>query len=305
MSTVAQLIDRILRDYLAPPDEQPTRFTLGAAIASTSVASFTVDTDFLSPEESALLGPGTLVEIEQELIQIGAYDESTNVASSCIRGVQGTTAATHLNGSQGLIAPKYSRRSVFDAIADDVEQLFPDLARTAETTSLSFSATSYTEVAATVMEPMYVWARPTGSASNATWNKYPVTFLDHFPASSTGKAALIPSLNDGSVSGYLVYKGKFTRPTAESDDLVATCGLEDEWERIVMVGAVAALVVAKDLSPLEQQYLSERLANEAAPIGSATRIWSALRAWRRELLDRAQEGMRSREPVTVVTRDPF
>lgn len=305
MSTAGQLIDRILRDFLAPPDEQPIRFTLAAAISSTSATSFTIDTDFLSPEEQALFGPGSLVEIEQELIQVGSFDEATNVASSCVRGIQGTTAATHANASVGLLAPKFSRRSVFDAVCDEIEQLYPDLAKITESASTAFSSTSYTEVAATVMEPMWVWARPTGSSSSMSWSRYPVQFLDHFPGSSTGKAVWVPNLTDGSITGYLVYRSKFTRPADESTDLVATCGLEDEWERIVMVGAVASLVIAKELSPLEQQYLSEQLANQGTPVGTGTRIWSALRAWRRELLERAQESLRSREPVTVVTNSPF
>jgi hypothetical protein len=303
MSTVAQLIDRAMREFLYPPDEQPIRFTLGAAITTTSATTFSVNTDLLSPEEEALLGPGTIVEFDRELVQIGAYDESlsTDQATSCLRGVGNTTAATHLIDAPGIVWPKFPRQNVYDAICDEVELLWPDLSKVSETASMTFSSTSYTEVAATVMKPMYAWARPSGTDD---WAEYDVRFYDHFPASSTGKAVSLDGLAD-SVAGYLVYRGKFTRPSAESTDLVATCGLEDEWERIVLLGAVAYLIAGKDLSPMQSQFLSEQLANQNFQVGSGARIWSALRSFRQDLLDKAQKAQHGREKTTVVRRTVY
>ena len=306
MSTVAQLIDRAMREFLYPPDEQPIRFTLGAAIATVGASSFTVDTDLLSPEEARLLGPGTIVEIDRELIQIGAYNESlsTDQASSCLRGVSNTTPATHLSGAAGVLAPKFPRQNVFDAVCDEVEVLWPDLAKITETASITIASSTYTEVPAAVMKPMYVWARPTGASSSSEWGEYPVEFLDHFPGSTTGKAIYVPGMPEGG-TGYLVYRAKFTRPTTEATDLVATCGLEDEWERIVLLGAVAYLIVGKDLSAIEQQFLAEQLANQGFQVGSAARVWSALRSYRQDLLDKAMKAQRGREKTTVSRRTVY
>lgn len=303
MSTVAQVIDRAYREFLYPPDEQPARFTLAASIATTSVTSFTIDSSLLSAEEEGLFGPGTVVEIGRELIQIGAYDADTGVASSCLRGLNNTTEATHDSGAEGVLAPKYSRQACFDVLCDEVEALYPDLAKVTETESMVFSSNSPTEVAATIADPMYAWARPSGTTD---WAEYDVRFLDHFPGSSaspTGKAVMIDDLPD-SVTGYLVYRARFTRPTAESDSL-ATCGLEDEWERIAMLGMVSYLVAGKELSPLEQQFLSDQLAAQGTPVGSAARVWASLRALREDLLEKAKKAQRSRERPTVVRRSVY
>lgn len=302
MSTTGGLMDRAFREFLTPPDEQPARFTLAAAITDTTATSFTVDTTLLSAEEENLFAPGTVVELGRELIQLGAYDENTNICSSCIRGLNNTTKATHLIGAQGLLAPKFSRQAVFDVVADEVELLYPDLSRVGETGSLTISDTTYTEIPAAVIKPMYVHARPNGSDSDSQWGEYTaIEFRDHFPPSSTGKAMYVSGLC-GTATGYLVYRGRFTRPTDEDTDLVATCGLEDEWERIVLLGAVAYLVAGKDLSPIEQQFLSEQLANQGFPVGSAARVWSALRAFRQDLLEKAMKAQRGRERTTVTRR---
>lgn len=304
MSLVSAALDRMFREWLEPADEQPTRFTLAAAITTTAATSFTVDPAFLSPEEEELLGPGTVVEIEQEWLQIGDYDPDTNIASSCKRGVGGTTAATHAitpTAPECKIAPKWSRKAAFDAFCDEIVGLYPDLYAVAETASMTFNTSTFTEVAATVMTPMYAWIRPTGSTSNSSWDKYPVTWLDHFPGSTTGKAVL-GSING---SGYLVYKAKFPRPATEAVNLTTTTLLNEEWERIPMVGAVAQLIGGKDLSAAETSYLSEQLAAQNFPVGAGGNVRDGLLRYHRYLLDRAKRTQRSREDTVVVTSHPW
>lgn len=303
MTTTAQALDRLFRDWLEPADEQPARFTLAAAITTTSQTSFTVDPAFLSPEESALFGPGTVVEIGQEWAQIGLFDEDTNVASACKRGVGGTTAATHLVAAEGKIAPKFGRRSAFDAFADEVVALFPDLSAVTVAEDLTFNASTYTEVAATVQHPMYVWARAVGS-SDAPRSKFNVEFFDHFPDSSTGKAITVSGLPNGG-SGHLVYRSSFPRPSTEATDLNTTCLLNDEWVRIAIVGAAAQLISAKDLSAAEASFLSEQLAQQNFPVGSGGSVRDSLLRYRQFLLGRAKSAQRGREDTIVTTNIPW
>lgn len=297
MSTVAQLIDRCYREFLTPPTEQPARATLAAAITTTSATTFTVDTSFLTPEEEDLFGPGTIIEIDSELIEVGAYDTDTNTASACKRGILGTTAATHLLAAYATISPRYARKALFDAIADGVVDLWPTLYAVTQSASLSFSSTTYTEIAATVIEPMYVWARPNGSTF---YDKYDaIQFLDNFTPSSTGKAVRSDQLGDGA-TGYLVYKAKFVRPTLESDDLVATCLIQAEWERIVEVGAVAHLAAGGDLSEQQQDFLVQQLQTQNYPVLTPTRIRESLLKYYEYLLERAQKPLRERQDATLI-----
>lgn len=299
MSTVAELITRVKRDWLEPGDDQPLRCILDGTITS-GATSLTVDTTLLLPEEQDLFGAGSLLEIDSEEILVGAFDESSNVASSLQRGVNGTTAASHTDGAFITVAPTWRRKVIFDAICDTVVNLWPDLYRVEQSTSLTLSSTSYTEVPAAVQVPMKLWARPTGSTSNL-WQEIKPRFMDEFPPSSTGKA-IDPGFNG---SGYLVYKAKFDRPTSESVDLVTTTELRQEWERLVVVETVAYLVGGRELDQITQDNLVKKLEQEGLPVGSASRIQAAVLGYARTLRDQAKDALRAEKKITVTTRSPF
>ncbi|MGV2385032.1 MAG UNVERIFIED_CONTAM: hypothetical protein LOD86_07155, partial [Thermobifida fusca] len=72
MTTVGDIIDRIYRDYLLPPDEQPTRFTINGSGMDASTKHMPVDVSMLSPEEMDLLGPGAVIEAGSELLLVEA-----------------------------------------------------------------------------------------------------------------------------------------------------------------------------------------------------------------------------------------
>lgn len=297
MSTVASVVDRVLRDWLHAPDDQPTRFTLNGAISSTAT-SLVYDDDLLTPEEEDLLGPGSLIEIGSEQILVGNVNATTDTLSGLIRGVNGTTAAAHADDALAALAPAWSRKTIFDAVADSVEQLWPELYAVVTSDALTLSETQYTEVPVTVMGNLYMWARPSGFT---TYDKFSVPLFENFPPSSTTKA-IWPGMAG---TGYLVYKKKFVRPTAESDDMSAVCLVNDEWEQLVVVGAVAYLISGKDLSAATQEFLSDNLNAQGYPVDSSRRIREGLLRYQGLLLDKAKRSLRTQHDTPVSNLSAF
>lgn len=298
MSTVRNVIDRVLREWLLPPDQQPTRLILASGITSSIADSFTYDDRFLSPEEEDLLGPGGIVEFGRELIQIGSVDPDTNVCSDCVRGAAGTQQDTHDINEPGTITPSYPRQLVFDAVGDSVMQLYPDLYRIVSDTARTYS-TTYTEVPAEVRQPMYLWARSAGSTTS-TWTKIDIpsdAWLHNFPPSTTGNAV---QLNCPSITGYLVYRAGFDRPDDEDQDLQDDLEILQEWEQLIVVSSVAYAIGARDLSPAHQAFLSEQLAQQGYPVLTSSRIRDGLLGYQRVLMDRALRTLHSDEPTTVI-----
>lgn len=304
MSTVAQLIDRVLRDWLEPADDQPTRATLNGLITD-SATSLVYDPTLLSPEELEIIGPGTLIEIDSEEILVGAIDEDTNTVSDLTRAMNGTTAAVH--GDNAFIYPNrvWRRKVIFDALADGVVQLWPDLYRVANSASIAVSSTTYTEVpiadADYIVMPMWFFGRMSGATY---YDRYPIPadlFLDPFPGSTTGKAFYVPGASIG-MTGYLTYKAKFARPTAEADDLSAgNFSLNPEWEPIAILSAVAYLIAGRELDLVTQERLSEQLEEANYPAGTPSRIRDSLLRYRSFLLDQAKADLRARWAATVMT----
>lgn len=301
---VASVIDRALRDFLQPPDDQPTRTVLtGALSASLAATSVTYDPDYLAAEEEDLLGPGTIVEVGRELCLVETVDVETSTITAMKRAVNGSTLAAHSSGDFLTIAPTWGRQMLFDAVADAVVRLWPDLYAVGSE-ALTVSASAYTEVPAAVEMPMYVWARPAGIDD---WRPAGVQFLDHFPPSSTGKAVRVPGLAAGA-TGHLVYRRRFPRPTQESDDLTDAAGsfrLDESWLQLVIVAAVSYAVAGRDLDHATQEFLTDQLGAQGFPVGSGARVRDALLRYQEFLRREAKRQLRSRHRQPINTGGTF
>jgi len=106
---------------------------------------------------------------------------------------------------------------------------------------------------------------------------------------------------DGAVpsgrTGYLTYKRKFSRPTAETDNLTTTFLVDEAWERIVAVGAAADAVVGRDIDLATPDFITETAAAEAFPLGSAEKLRISLLRHYAYLINQAQRDLRHRYPI--------
>lgn len=290
MATVGALVDRVIREWLHGGDEQPVLLTLdGALTASATSVSYSDAT--LAPDEEELLAPGVLVEVGTEQMRITAVDETAN-SLTVVRGVNGTTAASHTDGDTITVAPTYSRGAVFEAVCDAVVGLYPDLW---DVTSTSItSASGYVDIPAEVTfidKAFYISGgnRPVDAS---------IRFEPEFPPSATGKAIIFNGTPAGKTV-HLIYSARFARPTSESDDL-ADFGVKPEWERIIAVAAAAQVVAGTDLDPVTAEYITEQLEREGYPVGSSQRIRDGLLRYYRFLVDEAHRNLRADRPVPVV-----
>lgn len=290
MSTVAELADRVYREFLYPSDDQPIVASLSSAIlaADTSVP---YSDSTLYPDEEDVLAPGTLIEFaDGEQARITAVNDSTNIMT-VKRGVNGTTAADQASGSTIVAAPVFPRRAVIDAVKDNVVNLYPDLWQIVADTFVS--AAGIIEVPAgilSIQEASYV--------SGSRLIPAQVTEPRRLATSSTGWVVQAYGVPNGATV-YLTYRGKFTYPPTDATD-VATLGVEREWERIVVVGAAAHLISGRSIDPVSAEYITEQMERESFPVGSASRIAESLLRYRNFLLDQSNRNLRAQDAVPVV-----
>lgn len=287
--TVGDIVDRVFRDFLETPEEQPTRFAL-AELLTIDATTLTYDPALLSPEEEDILGPGTLIEIGSEQAVVGGVTPNANALTGLRRGMNGTRAAQAEAGALVTVSPTWTRRSVFEAVADAVWSLYPDLFAV-DTQPVAFTS-GHVPVDEAVAFPLFAWL---GSGSD--FNRYPVSFLDEFPGVPSGKAVLLPGYS-GSLSGYLVYARRFARPTSE-DESLSDLGLQESWGRLVAVSAVAYLLAGREVDAVTQEFLTRQLEQQNFPVGSASRIRDGLVKYNEYLLAKAKKELRARYPVLV------
>ena len=291
MAAVSTLVDRIYRDFLNKPDDLSAFSRLDGAIDNTTTTVIYED-GLLSSEEENLLAGGALIEINQELMLVTNIVSSTRTLTVA-RGYAGTTADSHGDKTNMFINPTFPRKSVFDAVADNISRLYPSLYNI--TTTNVTSNSTYAEVPATTVSIVNSWVQ---NADGDQYTSAGIELLTNFPPSSTNTAVQFSNTSNGKTV-YLVVKRKFARPTAETDDLTTTCLLEDSYHQIVMIGAVADIMGATDVDASTQEFITEKLAAENYPIGSGERLRNALLRLRSLLIDEARGDLRSLYPQAV------
>ena len=292
MAAVSTLVDRIYRDFLNKPDDLSAFSRLDGAMSDTTGTTVVYESGLFSSEEENLLGNGALVEVDQELMLVTAANTSTRTLTVS-RGYAGTTAATHADETNIFINPTFPRKSVYDAVSDNISRLYPSLYNV--TTTNVTSNSTYQEVPASTVEVL------TSYVQNSTGDQYTsagIQLLRDFPPSSTNTAVQFFNTSNGKTV-HLVVKRKFVRPTDETSDIETVCLVAAEYEQIVMVGAVADIIGATDIDASTQEFITEKLAAESYPVGSGERLRNALLRLRSLLIDEARGNLRSLYPAPV------
>ena len=324
MSTdIGGLVDRVYREYLEPMDDLTSYTTLETEVNS-SATSIVFNGDLLTQEEEDAMDAGTIIECEQELMRCTALDTVNNTVT-VVRGVLGTTAATHVVGKVIKIAPVFPRKNVFDAVCDQIKNLYPTLFAV-ETKSITSKVgyipldgstdnhlvapikaiSQYTDFSAGSDETGTVFA---GVATELVDLPNPFTYTDADGVSQTitysnngpnnVKAVQVYNVNAGHTV-FITFKKKFVTPTAEADTL-ATVGLEDEYEPIIMAGVAAQLIAGRDIPTATADYITDQMGVNNFPVNSATSIRNSLLQYQRALVQQARKDLRARypEPVTI------
>ena len=324
MSNIGNLVDRTFREYLEPMDDLVSYTTLSTGV-NDSVTDIVFDGDMLSIEEEDALDKGTIIEINQELMICTDLNAVTNTIT-VKRGMKGTSAAAHTAGDLIKLSPPFPRKNVFDAVCDQIKNLFPTLFAV-ETQSIT-TGTGYTLLGSYnapgthnyIMSILGAISQYTdfSAGSDTTGVNFspvtsslielpnPFTYTDSDGVSRTITYTTGPSVVHaiqfaGIASGHtahVTFKKKFIEPTAESNSL-SSIGLEQEYEPIIMAGVAAQMMSGRDIPSATTDYISQQLAVSNFPVGSANSVRNSLLQYQQLLMNQARKYLRAKYPEAV------
>ena len=322
MSTNIQgLIDRVYREYLEPMDDlQP--YTLLTSGLTDSETTISFNGDLLTQEEEDIMEAGSIIEIGQELMLCKALD-TVNDQVTVVRGVRGTTATTHTSGDTIKIAPPFPRKVVFDAVCDQIKNLYPTLFAvetktvTAKTGYIPMSGATdnylvqpikaisqYTDFSAGSDETGIIYAGVAVELvdlpnpftyTDADGNSQTITYTNNGP--NKVNAIQVYNVNSGHTV-FVTFKKKFVEPTAE-DNTLAEIGLENEYEPIIMAGVAAQVMAGRDIPTATSDYITDQMSTTNFPVNSAANIRSSLLRYQGDLIEQARKDLRARYPEPV------
>lgn len=294
MSTVSSLIDRVFREYLRRPDDRPITSTLTTSINDTDTAL--VVADLFTPEEQELLGGGTAIELDQELMTVTEFDPQTSTITVLKRGVLGTTAASHTAGTEVVIAPSVGRMAVYDAISDAIANLYPDLYGV-ETFRV---VPNYNMLA---FLPQNARARQVIRAQALVgdeWRDAQATIVSN-PEYPGGRAVRVSNA-DIVDRIYVTCSIEPARPSSEADD-VEDLYVDPAWEKILVVDAAASLLHSTDIDNITTEWLTRMIEEEVRPLGSIENLAVAIERYRERLVEKAARRLRADNSAYMYLRE--
>lgn len=264
MPTFAALVEEtlgLLRSYSAS-QERKTYITTSITSADTLIPI--ADTDKVSE---------TMIEIDEELIEIGSVDQLSGNATAFPwgRGQGGTTAASHALNARVTIAPLWPRFTVKQRINEVIGGLWPDLFAVKQDTSQTTSSTKVTyTLPALAREVIDVrWQTDGGSpdywAGIRTWRMDPAANVALYPTGVT--IDIGEGMSDGRQLRIL-YKAEPTPLVNDSDDYATVTGLPATSSDLVCLGAAARLIVSAELART-QLFTVEHTERAAATTGGS------------------------------------
>ena len=324
MSNIGNLVDRVYIEYLEPMDDVVSYTTLSTGI-NDSVTSVVFNGDLLSVEEEDALDAGAIIEIGQELMICTDLNAVTNTIT-VTRAARGTTATSHSAGDIIKIAPPFPRKNVFDAVCDQIKNLFPTLFAV-ETQSVT-TGTGYTLLGSqetpgtnnyivSILSAISQYTDFTQNSDTTGVNFSPVTCsLVELPnpftfTDSDGNSKTITYTTGPSVvhaiqfaniatghTAHVTFKKKFIEPTAE-DNTLANIGLEDEYVPIIMAGVAAQMLAGRDIPSATTDYITDQLSVSNFPVGSSNSVRNSLLQYQQLLVNQARKYLRAKYPEAV------
>ena len=301
-TTIENLIDRTFREYLEPMEDMVSYTVLSGAL-STSDTSVGFNGDLLSIEEEDALDAGTIIEIGQELMICTELNAVTN-SITVTRGARGTTATTHDAGDVIKITPQFPRVNVFNAVKDQIENLYPTL-YAVETQTIS-SAVGYVALVGAddnrIVAPLKAVSQyqelDAGNQTTVQFRGVAMELID-VPTSVTasGKVVQFSGVSTG-VNVHCTFKKKFGEVSLETTTLTDV-GLETEYEPIIMAGVAAQMIAGKDIPTYTSDYITEQMAVTNYPVNSSSNIRNSLLQYQQVLINQARKDLRARYPEPV------
>ena len=325
-TTIGNLVDRCFREYLEPMDDLNSYTAVASGSGfNASATSISFNADLLTQEEEDMMDAGTIIECEQELMYCTDVDTVNNTIT-VVRGVLGTEPTGHTEGKIIKIAPVFTRKAVFDAVVDQINNLFPTLFAV-DTQSVT-TGTGYTllgtydapgthNYVVSILSAISQYTDFSSGSDTTGVNFAPVTCsLIELPnpftyTDSTGTERTITYSTGPDVAhavqfsgisaghtAYVTFKKRFIKPTVESDTL-ATIGIDTEWEPIIMTGVAAQLIAGRDIPTVTTDYITDQMSVQGYPVGSTNSLRNSLLQYQQLLLNQARKYLRAKYPEAV------
>jgi hypothetical protein len=271
MTTFDQLVRQTRQQLMGFSLNQESVSELAASMDATDT-TFTCDAGTVTN-----LSRG-LVEIDDELILVKAYDSTNGVVSvlglTNGRGYEGTTAASHDNHSLVTSNPAFPKARIKEAINQTILGLYPDLVVFGSTEITKLAPVVEYELPTEVEGVWYVTGQLIGPSKVAqplpNWRYNPEARASNFPS---GKSIQVFDYVTAGQAIKIVYSTIPSTLVNGTDELTTT-GYPERYADLVVYGACKRLLPALESARLQLQSVETTERAPLVPVQSAAKAAS-------------------------------
>ena len=211
------------------------------------------DESFTLEYDIAAIGPGTVLEIDLELIYVFARNNGAKQVTDCIRGYNGTTATTHDADAPVTVKPKFPNSRILQALNDDLKDLSSPVNGLAQikTVDLTYNAAvmGYDLTAVTdILQVAEIRYRTPGPDSSWPLIRNYALMRNMATSDFASGSALV--VYEGGYPGQAIrvrYKAPFGSLVALDDDVEDETGLPGTAHDLPPLGAAVRLVAGREV----------------------------------------------------------
>jgi hypothetical protein len=292
MTTINDLRKRLEKRYLEPVSERTPQVGITGAVDDDDT-TVTLKANVMSPDVESTIGPGFLAELDYELVEVEAYNQSTKVVT-IERAAEDTAAASHIVGTKFRWPTRWPRSEQAEAIREALATLWPLYVEDSQVATLDTARylplPLDTQIILSVRWQDYGgrWVDASGELLHP--HPFDDTLAAVQPDHTVGQGALC-SLRYGRVASV---------PDNETDDITS---LPADHAQIVVVAAAAALMSGVDIDAATQEYLTQQYRLERFPVRSGSHITQSLSQYKEYLETAAMSALTAANPKPIVFLD--
>lgn len=292
MSTAASIINRTQRQLLSGLVEDRNKLATNVT-ATASTVTFQY--------EMSGIRPGTVVEIDSELLYVWEVNTGTKTAT-VDRGFNGTTGAAHTSGTICIVNPRFPRNQILEAINDDLADLSTPVngLYRLKTVDVRYNGTdtminlpSIGDVVSLVDVRLRYLSDDYPMIRN-------VQLVRNLPTKDFGSGVAL-KFNEPTRQGDLriVYRAPFGRITRETDDLQTVCGFPITAEDILVMGAEIRLMAPREMKRNFTESQGDTRRPDEVPAGAVSNSLSNLIRLRRDRITAEATKLDAQYPVIL------
>ena len=222
-----------------------------------------------------------LVEIDDELIWVDSFDQTTNTAKipSYGRGFRDTTAVPHSSGVRVTVAPSFPRSVIRRNLNLAIDGVYPDLFGTYYTTfNWQAAVTTYPLPQEAIDVLGISWQTIGPSREWLPVRHYRIDRMANPLTWNTGKTI---SIREGIIPGRPVMVTYTKKPTTlqyDQDDFATVTGLPDSAREVIILGAAYRTAMYLDMGRVPALSAEGDALRANDPVGAAGNVGRQIQA---------------------------